>query len=123
MPTFFGPGISFTRGPNGYFHQLEDTDLIKDNILQILLTNPGERVRLPEFGSRLRELVFEPNDAILEGLAKIYIKEAIERWEDRIEFTGLDFVSDDHELKFGVHFTYRFNKLPGKVVVPLKRLT
>jgi len=122
MVTYFGPGISLARGPSGYFHSYSDAELIKQNILQILLTRPGERVMLPEFGSYLKNLVFEPNDAVLEGLAKIYVKEALEKWEDRVEFTGLDFYAEEHYFRFGIHILYKFNKLPGKVDVSLKRL-
>lgn len=59
-------------------------DQIKADILQLLLTNPGERVMVPEFGVPLRKLIFEQNDAILEMAAKNMIAEALARWEPRV---------------------------------------
>ena len=34
---------------------------IKGDLIQLLLTNPGDRVMLPTYGTPLRRLVFEPN--------------------------------------------------------------
>ena len=54
---------------------------IHESILQILGTRPGERFMSPEFGSRLKDLVFEPNDSVLKGLIRHYVIDAIERWD------------------------------------------
>ena len=43
---------------------------IRESILQILGTRPGERFLNPEFGSRLNNLVFERNDEVLKGLIR-----------------------------------------------------
>ena len=39
----------------------------------------------PEFGSRLPELIFEPIDEIVIALARVYVIQAIERWEPRVQ--------------------------------------
>jgi phage baseplate assembly protein W len=62
----------------------EKYDHINESIRQIIGTSPGERVMLPEFGSRLRELLFEPNNDVLKSLAKVYVADAIRRWEKRV---------------------------------------
>lgn len=38
---------------------------VREQIEQVLFTNPGERVFRPEFGAGLRSLVFEPNTSAL----------------------------------------------------------
>ena len=38
---------------------------VREQIEQVLFTNPGERVFRPEFGVGVRRLIFEPNDAAL----------------------------------------------------------
>ena len=43
---------------------------IHESIIQILGTRPGERFMRPEFGSKLKDLVFEPNDEVLKGLIR-----------------------------------------------------
>lgn len=64
---------------------------IRQSILQILGTTPGERLMNPEFGCRIRELIFEQNAAVLKGLFRHYVIEAIERWEKRVVVTGVSF--------------------------------
>lgn len=41
---------------------------VREMILQILFTNPRERVFRPEYGAGIRRLIFEPNDSLLQNL-------------------------------------------------------
>lgn len=43
---------------------------VRDQIEQVLFTNPGERVFRPEFGAGIRALVFEPNTSALAELTR-----------------------------------------------------
>lgn len=45
-------------------------DHIREQIEQVLFTNPGERVFRPHFGGGLRQLIFEPNSPRLSDLVK-----------------------------------------------------
>jgi phage baseplate assembly protein W len=63
---------------------------IEDSIRIILSTAKGERRMRPEFGSRIHELVFAPNNATTTGLARQYVEEALGWWEPRIEVTDVD---------------------------------
>ena len=51
-------------------------------------------VMRPEFGCRVHELVFAPNNAATEGLLIHYVKEALDRWEPRIEVLTVDVSAD-----------------------------
>lgn len=57
---------------------------IKQSILIILTTIPGERVMRPDFGCRIHELVFAPNNRQTAVQAERYITQALQRWEPRI---------------------------------------
>ena len=48
--------------------------------MQLLLTNLGERVNLPEFGGGVRRLVFENIDEASGGMTKAMLTQAISRW-------------------------------------------
>jgi uncharacterized protein len=61
-----------------------DVEEIEQAIHIILGTIPGQRVMRPEFGCRIHELVFAPNNTATVGLAIRYITEALGRWEPRI---------------------------------------
>jgi phage baseplate assembly protein W len=53
---------------------------IQAKIFQVLLTAPGERVQLPEFGCGLRDLVFDPNNEILAATTEYAVGRALARW-------------------------------------------
>jgi len=57
-----------------------DAEHVRDELLQLLLTNPGERLFLPEFGGGVRRLVFEPASDVLRGVVKARITQALSRW-------------------------------------------
>jgi phage baseplate assembly protein W len=71
----------FRIGPDG--RTVPPPDLpshVRDELLQLLLTNPGERLFLPQFGGGVRKLVFEPLDEALTGVTKARLTEAINTW-------------------------------------------
>ena len=49
-------------------------------IRQVLLTAPGERADLPEFGCGLRQLIFAPHSAALDATTTILVQQALTRW-------------------------------------------
>lgn len=53
---------------------------LQARIYQVLLTAPGERVEVPEFGCGLRDLVFDPNNDILAAATEYNIGHALARW-------------------------------------------
>lgn len=67
-----------------------DEDEIEQAIQIILRTIPGQRVMRPEFGCRIHELVFAPNNQATAGLAARYIVEALGQWEPRIQLERVE---------------------------------
>ena len=63
---------------------------IKGDLIQLLLTNPGDRVMLPTYGTPLRRLVFEPNTSMLADNVKSVIIQSINQWEPRIVVESID---------------------------------
>jgi phage baseplate assembly protein W len=49
-------------------------------IRQALLTAPGERADLPEFGCGLRRLVFEPHSDALNATTNLIVTQALNKW-------------------------------------------
>jgi uncharacterized protein len=70
-------GVPVTDGPD---------DHLRDLILQILFTNPGERVNLPTFGVGVQQLVFAPNSDVLRSSAQFLISAGLQQWlGDRVK--------------------------------------
>lgn len=49
-------------------------------IRQVLLTSPGERADLPQFGCGLRQLIFAPNSDALNATTQILVQQALDQW-------------------------------------------
>ena len=84
---FLGRGWAFPVDVNaaGTVEYAEAEQKILESIQLILATAQGERLMRPDFGSRLRELVFAPLDASTRSLASRYATEALVEWEPRID--------------------------------------
>ena len=81
-------------------------DHVRGEIVQLLLTAPGERPFLPSFGAGLKRLVFERNDPISAALAKATVAPSLSRWlQSRIAVVALDVNADDSTLR--VDLSYR----------------
>jgi uncharacterized protein len=60
-------------------------------IEQLLLTSPGERVNMPEFGCGLRRAVFAPQNDALAATVKIQVQQAIDAYlGDQVRLTAID---------------------------------
>src|SRR5215468_6993768 len=55
-------------------------DHVKQMVIQLLLTTPGERADLPEFGCGLRALVFAGNSDAVSATAQMLVQESLGRW-------------------------------------------
>lgn len=65
---------------------------IEEAIRMILATSPGERVMRPRFGSELAEAVFAVNNATTAARIEGYVREALLRWEPRIDVVAVTIV-------------------------------
>lgn len=81
-------------------------DHVRGEIMQLLLTNPGERPFVPTFGGGLRRLVFQRNDDVTAGLSKAVLTQALTQWlGHRLKIVNLDVTNQDATLT--VDLTYR----------------
>lgn len=80
--------------PTGGIAMADDSRAVRQSILLLLATRPGERLMRPDYGCNLHRLVFAPNDASTAGLAIHYVGEALRRWEPRITLQRLDAGAD-----------------------------
>jgi phage baseplate assembly protein W len=65
-------------------------DSIRDAIWLILGTAKGERVMRSDFGCGIHDLVFSVNNATTAGLVAKAVREALVRWEPRIELLDVE---------------------------------
>lgn len=82
------PGLQLT--PDGRLAMVTDAAAVRQAVVLLLSTRPGERVNRPDYGCHLFRLAFAPADDTTAGLAIHYVARAIEQWEDRIAVVSLD---------------------------------
>jgi phage baseplate assembly protein W len=70
---------------------------IEESILIILGTALGERVMRPDFGCAIHDLIFAPNNSNTHGLLIYHVKEALMKWEPRIQALTVDVELDNEE--------------------------
>ena len=72
---------------------------VRGEIMQLLLTNTGERPFVPTFGGNLRRLVFQGNDEVTAGLAKANLSQALAHWlGHRVKVLALDVLNEEATL-------------------------
>ena len=95
---------------------------VRDELLQLLLTSPAERLFLPDFGGGVRKLVFEPASEALRGVVKARITNGLSRWlGHRLTVELIDVVWDDAAATLEVSVQYRPAGSPDSRVVRFQR--
>jgi uncharacterized protein len=119
---FLGRGWAFPVSVEGGAVRFAvDEDDIHQAILLILQTAPGERVMLPSFGCRINELVFAAGNAASLSLAQLYVRQALEQWEPRIEQIAVTAVIDPSQpqcMVVTMDYVIRDKNRPDNLVYP-----
>jgi hypothetical protein len=84
-----GP-VGLVLDPTGRIDTVVDDEAIRQSLMLLISTRPGERVMRPEYGCDLGRLVFSPIDDTTAGLAIHFVRQAVERWEPRVEVLRVD---------------------------------
>lgn len=84
----------FKKDAQGGLKKVINVDSVMTSIDNILRTKQGERVMLPSFATTLADLTFDPmSDNLMGNMAK-EIKRSIEKWDDRVSVTGVQYFQD-----------------------------
>ena len=111
MASHIGSGVGFPLKTNlsGGLQISQESRNLEESIHLILRTSLGERLYRPDFGSRLSELVFAPLNTHTLLLLRLYVEEALEAWEPRIEIDEI--LTDPDPIKGRVDILIRYHSL------------
>ena len=107
---FLGRGMAFPIRPSlqGGLVMADDEAKVRQGMWLILSTAPGERVMRPEFGCGIHELVFEPNTPAIRSLVRVKVREALIRWEPRVDIQEVTVgTSSNRRNHLLIDITYR----------------
>ena len=83
-------------------------DHVRDMIYQLLFTNPGERVNLPDFGCGLLQMVFAPNSPELAAALQYTTQAALQRYlGDVIDLQSLEVTAQESTLNVVVKYVVK----------------
>jgi phage baseplate assembly protein W len=84
---FLGKGVRFpvSVNLNGGVSSSQFEENIRQCIFIILGTAQGERIYRPQFGCRIHDLMFAPNNGLTAARAEVFCEEAIYKFEPRVE--------------------------------------
>ncbi len=118
-----GLGASGLRvAATGGMEMVQEHASIRQAVLLLLSTIPGERVMRPGYGCELHRLLFSPNDDTTAGLAIHYVKQALARWEPRIDVLGVDAnrsEADPGRLDVSLDYRVRATQWREQLVLPI----
>jgi len=93
---------------------------VRDELIQLLLTNLGERPFLAEFGGGLRRLVFEPADETSAAVTKAMVTQAVSNWlGHRITLELLDVQVENETIQ--VDLKYRIASTEDSRILRFQR--
>jgi len=103
-----------------------DLEKINGSLAYIFSTALGERFFFPDFGSDLFKLVFEPNDDIFIDALRVFISNAISKWEKRITLMGVDVLTttgdlDQNTARVTVKYQIISSQVVGNFIYPFVR--
>jgi len=124
---FLGAGWAFpprvdSRRRVALAHEERDID---EAIRIILRTAKGERPMRPEFGSSIHTLVFKPNNTTTATTLEEYCKEALARWEPRIDNVQANVVTDPNNegvMLVNIRYRVRATNNERNLVFPFYRI-
>ncbi len=91
---------------------VSDKEDIRQSLLILFSTKPGERIIAPDYGCNFRPYAFEIADTQFYNEIKQTIRIAIEKFEKRIEVQEIDFIETEDPLgqNIEVVINYRIKK-------------
>ena len=109
------PDLDLAAGPPGLQHTargglqtITGAEAVRQAVLLLLTTQPGERINRPDYGCHLHRLLFAPADDTTAGLAIHYVQQAVLRWEPRVDLLDVDAVVPPHDPeRLEISLSYR----------------
>lgn len=106
---YFDIKYPFTDGgTQRYVFDVNETqkERVASEILHVIFTPKGQRLRSPLFGTDLIKYIFEPNDSMTWSSIMNEIKETVSRWVRGVTINKIDVMSTKDGLEVYVKIDY-----------------
>lgn len=118
-----GSGFAFPMGidPLGGVEINSDDANIRQSMMIILGTAPGERMMRPTFGCAIHDILFEPNTAVTAAKIEYEVKKSLMEFEPRVSDIEVTAEPDDTEtsrMNVTISYTIRKTNTKANLVYP-----
>jgi len=97
---YFGIKYPFTSdGFQKFFVDVNEStkEKVRSQLMHIVFTPKGQRIRNPEFGTDLIKFIFEPNDSTTWEAVKTEVSESVRRWATNIIINNIQIVKNEED--------------------------
>ena len=112
------PASLSEMGPNFLRMHTDFASTLHDNLINLILTNHGERLALPDFGANLMELAFEMQSDEGSNEAMMRISSAVSRYMPYVALESfepvIDYFENKEVAKVGVRVIYSIPRIKVK---------
>lgn len=83
----------------GYYVAANHTvaDKVRSQLMHIIFTPKGQRIRNPEFGTDLIKFIFEQNDGMTWESVKNEVSESVTRWATNLTLNNIQVVKSEED--------------------------
>ena len=114
-------GVSLPFNGSGVFNKTYTTkDQIKSNLINLLLTNKGERIMNPEFGSDIKKSLFDNITSNLTETLTEKIAESISIFIPQIILTDVQVTNsnvDNNQISIMIQYRLKISNEPDQITV------
>jgi phage baseplate assembly protein W len=121
---YFGIKYPFTsEGFQNFYIDANSSikEKVRSQLMHIVFTPKGQKIRDPEFGTDLIKFIFEPNDSVTWESVKNEVTESVKRWATNIIINDIQVVkNEENEAEIYVRLDYSLsegNKITNDSVV------
>ena len=95
---FFGIRYPFTSNDFQKFYVDANSSLkdkVRSQLMHIVFTPKGQRIRLPQFGTDLIKYIFEPSDSVTWEAVKNEVTDSVKIWATNIVLNDIQIVKNE----------------------------
>lgn len=94
------------RPSRSYGYQMINSyqELVKQNLLNLLLTNPGERIMIPDFGVGVKRYLFEQNDDSTKQNLLSAIYKQVAKYLSYIRIDKIDYTTNNNLISLKLYY-------------------
>lgn len=108
--------LDFPENLNKDIKLLTDEEAIRNSIVNLFSTMPGQKLLNPEYGLNLQRFVFEPiTDTNARMMGEI-IMEGVRKYEPRVSVQNIDIKKFEEDHSYGISFSIVFPSLSNKKI-------